>query len=302
MEPCDRRVSSIASTQHGVFTMAQAAACGLSRTGADRRVDRGLLVRLYPSVYGFAGTPATWCREVIAAVLSMGGIAAASHQTAAELWGLTSRRGRSIEIVTRRWDRVRRPAFTVHESKDLLEADVAAIDGIPVTTATRTVVDLGASAPQWLVEACVDGGLRKGLFTIGDVDRFVARVARKGRRGVGVIRPILEERGRWDGVTESELEDLFRQVVTHAGLRLPVTQFELRDGGGDFVCRADFAYPDRRVLIELDSEAFHMDRRTFRADRKKQNRALALGWRTLRFTWHDLVEQPAAVIRVLADI
>lgn len=265
-------------------------------------MGRGLLVRLHPSVYGFAGTPETWRREVIAAVLSVGGIAAASHQTAAELWGMTSRRGRTIEVVTSRWDRVRRPAFSVHESLDLLDSDVVALDGIPVTTAERAVVDLGANAPPWLVEDCVDAGLRKRLFTIDDIDRFVARVARKGRRGVGVIRPIIQARAGWDGVTESELEDLFRQVVARAGLRMPVSQFELRDGHGDFVCRADFAYPERRVLIELDSEAFHMSREVFRADRKKQNRALVLGWRTLRFTWHDLIDQPAAVIAVLADI
>lgn len=301
MEPPDRRLSSLASAQFGVFTTMQAARCGLSRRVVERRLEQGLLVRLYPGVYGFAAAPATWRREVIAAVLSIDG-AVASHRTAAELWDMTTKRGRHIEVVVNRWDRVRRPPFVVHESKDLLELDVVTLDGIPATTAQRTVVDLGASAPRWLVEACLDAGLRKGLFTIADVHGFLARVARRGRRGVGVIRPILEERTRWDGVTESELEDRFRQVVARAGLRMPVSQYVLRDDDGGFICRADFAYPGRRLLIELDSEAFHMNRKAFRADRKKQNEALSLGWRTLRFTWHDLVDQPAAVVHVLADI
>jgi hypothetical protein len=238
----------------------------------------------------------------MAAVLSVGEPAAASHRTAAELWGMTSRRGGSIEVVTRRWDRVRRPPFAVHESGDLVETDIVLVDGIPVTTAARTVVDLGANAPKWLVASCLDTALRKRLLTVGQVYRFMGRVAKRGRRGVGVIRPMIEEREGWDGVTESELEDLFRRVLGGAALRMPEPRYELRDGDGGFVCRADFAYPDRRVLIELDSEGFHMDRETFRTDRIKQNRALSLGWQTYRFTWHDLTERRAAVVRILADI
>jgi hypothetical protein len=298
----DRRLAALASSQHSVFTAAQALSCGLSRSTLDARAKRGLLVREHPSVFAIGGTPRTWQREVMAAVLSVGEPAAASHRTAAELWGMTSRRGGSIEVVTRRWDRVRRPPFAVHESGDLVETDIVLVDGIPVTTAARTVVDLGAIAPKWLVASCLDTALRKRLLTVGQVYRFMGRVAKRGRRGVGVIRPMIEEREGWDGVTESELEDLFRRVVVATGLKMPDAQYELVDGDGGFVCRADFAYPDRRVLIELDSEGFHMDRATFRTDRIKQNRALSLGWQTYRFTWHDLTERRAAVIRILADI
>jgi hypothetical protein len=302
VEDRDRRLAVVASSQHSVFTAAQALACGLSRSALDARVRRGQLVREHPSVFTVGGTPQTWERQVMAAVLSVGDPAAASHRTAAELWGLTTRRGASIEVVTLRWDRVRRPPFTVHESGDLAENDIVVVDGIPVTTAARTVVDLGANSPKWLVASCLDTGLRKGLLTVGQVYRFIDRVAKRGRRGVGVIRPMIAERESWDGVTESALEDLFRRVVVGAGLRMPEAQYVLEDGNGGFVCRSDFAYPDRRALIELDSEGFHMDRETFRADRIKQNRALSLGWKTYRFTWHDLTERREAVIRLLADI
>jgi hypothetical protein len=302
VEDRDRRLATVAATQHSAFTAAQALSCGLSRSALDARVMRGLVVREHPSVFAIGGVPRTWRRDVMAAVLSVGDPAAASHRTAAELWGMTSRRGDSIEVVTGRWERVHRPPFAVHESGDLVASDIVLVDGIPVTSAARTVVDLGANTPKWLVATCLDTALRKRLLTVGQVYRFIGRVARRGRRGVGVIRPLIEEREEWDGVTESELEDLFRRALSGAGLRMPEPQYELRDEDGSFVCRADFAYPDRRVLIELDSEGFHMDRKTFRADRIKQNRALALGWETYRFTWHDLTERRAAVIRILAYI
>lgn len=199
-----------------------------------------------------------------------------------------------IEVVMPRWERAFRD-IEVHESLDLISDDRREANGIPTTSPERSVVDLGAVAP-WLVESALDAGIRKGLFELGDVSAFVDRVSRRGRRSVGVIRPFLEARMTWDAAIESELEDLFCRVLADQAVALPMAQFVLLDDTGAFVCRADFAYPDRRILIELDSEAHHMDRQTFRLDRAKQSRASRLGWRTLRYTWWDLTEPPWRVV------
>jgi hypothetical protein len=302
MEERERRLARLAAQQHGAFTTAQAAGCGFNRRLIDRWAQRGVFLRVHPSVYVIGGSPRTWMQEVSAAVLSVNDAAAVSHQTAAVLWEMTDRRPDRIDVVTARWDRVRRPCIAVHESRDLLELDRVVLDGIAVTSPVRTIVDLGAEAPLWLVESCLDTALRAGLFDAQDVRRFIARIARRGRRGVGKIRPLIEERLKWEGLTESELEDKFRRLIHLSGLPRPVPQFQLRDARGRFVCRADFAYPDRHLLVELDSEAFHMDRSTFQRDRDKQNRALALGWTTLRFTWSDLTKRPDQAIQLLADI
>jgi hypothetical protein len=233
-------------------------------------------------------------QRIAAAVLAMPALAAASHDTAAEAWGMTSRGIRSIHVVTTRWDRVVREGVVVHESLDLIESDVTTHNGVPTTTPQRTVVDLGASN-RWLVEGALDEGIRRGLMTLEDVEAVVARVGRRGRRGVGVIRPLIAQRQKWRGVTESALEDLFRKTLSGLGLPQPVPQYVVRDDGNAFVCRADFAYPRERLLIELDSEAHHMDRVSFYRDRSKQNRAITLGWRVLRFTWRDLKDDPHRV-------
>lgn len=235
-----------------------------------------------------------------AAAASFPELAAVSHQTAAELWGLTRRGIRAIEIVTTRWDRVRRDGIKVHESLDLIPTDVVELNDLPVTTAARTVVDLGA-ANKWLVEQALEEGIRRGRFTLEEVEAVVARVGRKGRRGVGVIRPLLEARRRWDFATESALEDEFRKVIADRELPQPQPQFVVRDERGGFVCRADFAFPSARLLIELDSEAHHLDRTTFRRDRRKQNRATVLGWTVLRYTWWDLEAQPGRVCSEVQD-
>jgi very-short-patch-repair endonuclease len=47
---------------------------------------------------------------------------------------------------------------------------------------------------------------------------------------------------------------------------------------------------------------FHIDPASFQRDREKQNRVQLLGWTVYRFTWRQLVDQPEAVIRILASI
>jgi hypothetical protein len=233
-------------------------------------------------------------------VLSSGDGAAASHQTAAFFHSMTPRKGPAIEVVVRRWTREHRE-HTVHESKDLVEDHVVVVDGIRVTHAVRTIVDLGASAPPWLVESCLDEGLRRELFTIGEVEGFVRRVAKRGRRGVGVIRPILAERS-WLGIrTESPLEDAFLKIVSGSSLPLPVAQYQVSHNGR-LVCRADFAYPERRLLIELDGAHWHIDRSRFQADRSKQNRAVTLGWTVMRYTWEDVTHNGHVIVGQLQTL
>lgn len=284
-----------AAMHHGVFTRREALELGISESSLFDALANGRYRKIWPGVYAVAGSPDTLWQQLAAAVLSVPAPSALSHRTAAELWGLTDRGIKHIDVVTTRWDRVRREGINYHESLDLVESDVEELGGLPVTTPVRTVVDLGAVSP-WQVERAFEAGVRRGLLTIDRVESFVSRVARKGRRGVGVIRPLLEARRKWDGVTESALEDMFLKTIYELDLPVPQKQYVLRDEDGLFVCRADFAYPHSRVLIELDSEAHHMDRLSFRRDRSKQNRAAGLGWSTLRFTWWDLQDDPYQVV------
>jgi hypothetical protein len=292
----------MAMDQHGVFTIAQALAVGFSERTLRGRVDSGVFERVYPGVLGFAGVPLSWRRDTISAVFSAPEPAAASHRSAAYLWGLTSRPPATIEVVSIRHRRVHRGAFRVHESKDLRSSDIVIVDGIPTTTPARTVVDLGASSPPWLVEQCLDSGLRQELFDIWDVQRFIMRVARRGRNGIGTIRPLVEERLTWKGITESDLEDLLRRVVASTLHPMPDPQHKLFDEDGEFVGRYDLAYPTRLSIIEADSEGFHMDPVSFQRDREKQNRAQMLGWTVYRVTWRQLIDDPDSVRAIIDAI
>lgn len=298
----NRLIADIARNQHGVFTRSQALSTGIGDRTIGSRTASGVYERLYPEVYAFPGATATWHRAVAAAVFSAMPPAAASHTTAAFLWGLADGAGETIEVVCRRHQRVHRERFRLHESKDLKRFDIVSVDGIPVTSPVRTVVDLGASVPLGTVARCLDSGLRMQLFTLPEVRRFIARVARPGRAGVGTIRPLVEERMSWAGLTESALEDLFRELIVQSPLPMPEPQFELRESTGAFVGRFDFAYQEYLALIELDSERWHMNPESFQRDREKQNRAHAMGWTVYRFTWRQLRQEPSHVLNTLAYI
>lgn len=301
MSDRDTLLNAIARDQLGLFTMAQARACGFPSSTVSDRTSAGAYDRVHPGIYGVAGGADSWHRDVMAGVLSLAEPGAASHRTAAFLWGLTDRRSHAIEVVTRRHRRMRRDDLVVHESLDLRASDIVLVDSIPVTSAPRTLVDLGASAPIGAVARCLDAGLRKKLVTLLDVELFVIRVGRSGRTGVGIIRPLLDERRTWQGITDSDLEDMFRRIVDSAPVAMPEAQHRVCEAGGEFVGRFDFAYPETFSLFELDSEGYHMDPVSFQRDREKQNRAHALGWTVYRFTYRQLRDDPDSVIQILAS-
>ena len=285
--------AGVARNQHGVISLDQLRDNGVTSKAITSLIHSCLLERIASRTYRYPAVASSWRQDVMAAVLSAGPEALASHATAATMHGMLDRPLEQIEIVMPRWRRSHQ-TFAVHESKDLAPDDLVVVDGIPATSPARTVVDLGASAP-WLVEKALDRGLRLKLMTLNEVSAFVGRVSRRGRAGVGVIRPHVEARLRWHGLTESDFEDLFRQAW---GDRVPqpVAQYEIVDRRYGLVCRADFAFPRQKLRIELDSEAFHMDRPTFQKDRRIQNLTELLGWRTFRYTWWDLTGRRWAVV------
>jgi very-short-patch-repair endonuclease len=83
----------------------------------------------------------------------------------------------------------------------------------------------------------------------------------------------------------------------------------LRDGGiGGWVLghpfgpwRIDLAFPARKLAVEVDGWAWHVDAERFRADRRKQNALVRAGWDPLRFTWHDLDQRPDAVLTEIGE-
>ena len=287
----------LASRQHGIVTRRQLLEVGYSASAVDRRVRMGALVRLHPGVFKIGGNPSTREQVLMASVLAVSPEAVVSHSSAAGLWGLLSW-PRTVHVMTTR-SRWRPKQFSVHRTADLDAGHVTRVDGIPVTTPARTVVDLGSVAGRRTVGVALDGALRANLTSLLEVASVIDDVSRQGRTGVGIARDLLMERQEWTGSTESPLEDLFRQIIEDAALPQPTPQLVVRDRYGVFIGRVDFGYPNQRLAIELDGYQYHSDPGTFASDRVRQNALITAGYRLLRYTARDLRSTPS---RVAAEV
>ena len=60
--------------------------------------------------------------------------------------------------------------------------------------------------------------------------------------------------------------------------------------------RVDCRWPARRLTVELDSYRFHHSRHAWEQDRRRERDARARGDDLRRYTWADVVEEPAQML------
>jgi REase_MTES_1575 len=283
-------VDRIAAVQHGLITTAQLQRLGVPRATLHGWRAAGRLIRVQPRVDRVAGAPVTWEQQVLAAVLSAGRGAAASHRAAGRIWGLYQGEA-PVEIVVPTGRSARLRGAIVHHT--INDIPVIRRTGIPATSPMRTIIDLGAVATHSTIEDALDRALIDKVCTLPAVEWELARVARPGRNGAGVLHRVLDQRALADQRPDGLLEPRFARLVRRFGLPMPEFQYAI----GPY--RVDFAYPQPKVAIEVDGYSVHGARRAFQDDRTRQNAIVALGWSLLRFTWEDVVSRPSAVADVL---
>jgi hypothetical protein len=234
----DRRSASEAARQDGILHRETAFASGHTSGSLHRRVDAGRLERVQPQVYLVAGAPVTWNRELRAACLSAK--AYTSPRAAAAIWGIYHERTAPTEIVVVRGRLPRPSGVIVHRSTDLRECDVTVRFDLPVTNPLRTLVDLGAVVPEWAVDHALSEALAKRLVTLAGVTATLEALGRRGRRGAGVLRRLLEARGGL--APDSVLEGYMHRICRRYGLPVPRFHYVVRKGQR-VLAEVDFAYP-----------------------------------------------------------
>ena len=285
----DRTLWSVASEQHGLISLDQLRASGMSAKALRVRCQDGRLTSVHPGVFRVGGAPLTWSQTVMAAALSLAPYGLASHRLAGQLWRFDGIPTAPTEIIVPRHRRRSRRGFLVHESRDLRAADISRVGTIPVTSPIRTIIDLGAVVHVYRLEQALDDAVRRGLVDLEHLaDRF-RQVARPGRRGVGPLRPLLEERL---GVAMSPancFESHAQRLAQAAGLPTPVCQHPV--DLGDTTVYLDLAWPEVKLAVECDGLAHHFAAHQLRWDDRRQNALVLLGWMVLRFTWADVTQR-----------
>ena len=283
-------LARVAATQFGVLTAEQLDLAGFSSTKVSYRVQKGWLLRLPGGVLALAGSADSWHRRASAAALAAsrhGG--AASHRTAARLWDMRSVDD-ELEVSVRYPKQLRLPEVIVHRSVDLLPDDITWFEGIPVTTIERTIVDLGLVFPEKEVLRILSHAIATRLVTSGDVRRMRKRVGKSGRDGAGVAGRCLDLIPDLAVEAESGAEVLFLALCETFDLPVPSPQHPVVVGWKHY--RLDFAYPLKRVFVEIDGAAYHSSLTQIAADGGRQNDLVASGWHPVRFTYRQLRDSP----------
>lgn len=168
----------------------------------EHKAETGEWSRVSTGVYLDVSAPRSWEQTVLAAVLRGGPGAVASGGCAAALWKMPGFPRSQIEITSPR--RLRNVPFVAH-CGHVPEDQIGRIGPIPVTDATRTLLDLGGGPPQ-LVEDALDDAVRRGLTSLPRLRWALHRIDGKGKPGVRLLRDLITLRADGKPIPESVLE------------------------------------------------------------------------------------------------
>lgn len=230
-----------------------------------------------------------------AAVNSLSRDAVVSHQAAAQIHELDLLVSPTERIAITRPPGRRRssdtPGVLVH-SAALPAWHVCRRLGVPVTTASRTVVDLARTLSFREGVVAADSALRQRQTSkkalravVGDCPRWP---------GIQRAREVVEFA---DGLAESVLESIARVLFRECGLPPPELQIEL---GGDGVSyRVDFMWKQFRTIAEVDGKLKYDDRSRFGYERRRDIWLRDAGYEVVHFSWQEITTQPEYVVATL---
>jgi very-short-patch-repair endonuclease len=257
---------------------------GLSKQAVYKRVRAGRLHRVHVGVYAVGQGRLSRDGRELAAVLACGPEAMLSHRSAAERWEIMRSAFGLIEVTATR-SRRRKTGILVHTSRVLPPEDRTVMDGIPVTSLGRTIVDLAEVSSDRRLGAAIHQAEVRGLFDLSEVEAALGRVP--GRRGRHRLYRVLAMYRPAEHEFESGNERRLAEICRAYGL--PETRPALI---GPY--RVDCYWADAGIVIEVDGTAVHNTRKAFHEDRAR-DRALAVqGIQVLRVTEPDL-GRPAAI-------
>lgn len=301
-----RQDEGLGAETAGVWTAAQAHACGLSHGAMARRIAAGEWQRLRRGVYADGGVEPSPLMRGWAAVLAGGGPAraCAAGRTTARLLGLPliddddpatgAHESPHDDLVMRTSSGVMQGSTLHLRRQGLSVGDTVLVDGCPSLTLSTALPGLAAVLSLQALVCLLDAALHRDLSSPDDLDDVVRRLT--GRPHAARLR---RAAALADGRTESPNETLARLLLQPV---LPglVPQVELFDERMRVIARFDLADEELKLAVEADGKRGHAGERMVAKDRRRDARAAAQGWTTERCTWFELRrEQVATRERIL---
>jgi predicted transcriptional regulator of viral defense system len=224
-----------------------------------------------------------------------------SHGSAATLHGLPFWNSTIARVhVTRPGEGQRRPLLHLH-CAPLTRDDIVLIDGIPVTSLARTVLDLARTTRMEYAVAAADRALRDGLdrqqLAEGLFRMYRWPGVRAARRVVLFANPQSESVG----------ESVSRVRLHLDGLPTPELQYEVRGPGGLLIATCDFGWRKQQTVGEFDGKIKYgrllkpgqQPEDVVFAEKLREDAVRAEDHEVARWTWDDCWKPGAIRNRVL---
>ena len=236
----------------------------------------------------------------MAAVIASGPGAVVSHRSAARLHELRNYGYTKIDVTVPRRSCREHEGVLVHCSTTLTDPDVTVVNNIPATTVDRTLLDLGDVITPRQLERAFD---QAEILQVLDARAINDQLARNPtRRGAKSVKHLLKTHYIGSTPTDNDFEDAFLALTRDLGLPDPTAQFYIDPGDGEPPIKADFAWPDRKIVVETDGHRTHRTRNAFETDRRRDQRLTAAGWTVIRTTWRQLNQRPHELKPVLLKL
>lgn len=288
-------VRALAEAQHGVVARRQLLSMGVDAERVRRWREGGRLVDLRRGVYALGHGRLTQEGRWMGAVLACGPEAVLSHRSAAALWELRPPGGSAIDVTVPAGGTRRAADVRTHRTQVALPGFATIHRGIPVATVAWTLLGFASLVRPHVLRRALEEADRLELLDVGAIDRAIAASPR--RPGTQALRAVLIDMGSYGMTsTRSDVEAMVLQLcLDHALPRPAVNRY---DNGVE----VDFRWPRERLIVEVDGWAYHRGRTAFVADRARDRRALAAGWRVARFAAAEVLRAPGDVVAELARL
>ncbi len=246
--PLDRAIAELAGAQGGVISQAQLVSLGLGARSARRWVASGRLHVVHPRVYAVGHTVLGRTGREWAAVLATGGVL--SHRTAGAKLGVLTWNGQTEVTAARGRQPI--PGVTVHTSRSLHPDDLTldAESRLPVTSWARTTVDLADLYDVHRMTRYLERSVIERRYD--GLTLAPAMTRAHGRHGLPTLIAALNQGHHLDPQrTRSPKEEAYLQRLRAQGAG--DARFNHWMWVHDRFIEADVWFPDRRMIVELDS-------------------------------------------------
>jgi predicted transcriptional regulator of viral defense system len=187
-KPNHDQLYEIAEGQAGYFTAAQAGKAGFSYERLSTNVRTGKFLRVARGVYRLVHFPSSAFEDLFVAWLKTGPGSVISHESALLVYDLSDILPAEVHVIVPRTASRRRKGIRMHTSR-LKQDEIAFQQGLPVTTAARTIADAAASQlAEEQVRQAVQQALQSGLVTKEDL---LTQAARRRGRAKRIIDDVL---------------------------------------------------------------------------------------------------------------